>query len=293
MKTNTSKIRKILERILIFLIGLPAVVGLVLFLTHKTNLALNIVVIIFSGIGAIEFASMLEKKFIKISNIESFIFGILPPLAITLNISFCFPEWVTIAIIMTGAGWALLSGVFTSAQNMNNALNKVITRFSVLVYPGFFMYWLIKMNIWKNEYIILLFLIIIFACDSFAWLFGNIFGKNNKGLIPASPNKSIAGYIGGILGAIGVAVAYVFLFSSKLFLEPSEVLFPVILIGFVTGIAASLGDLAESAIKRSSDFKDSGKLMLGRGGVLDSIDSIAAAAPVFYILYYHLIINIK
>jgi phosphatidate cytidylyltransferase len=57
------------------------------------------------------------------------------------------------------------------------------------------------------------------------------------------------------------------------------------LLGFGAGIAAILGDLCESAIKRSADVKDSGSLILGRGGALDSIDSLALAAPVYYLLY--------
>jgi phosphatidate cytidylyltransferase len=50
----------------------------------------------------------------------------------------------------------------------------------------------------------------------------------------------------------------------------------------LTGIAATFGDLCESAIKRSAGIKDSGGLIAGRGGVLDSVDSIALAVPVFY-----------
>jgi phosphatidate cytidylyltransferase len=56
------------------------------------------------------------------------------------------------------------------------------------------------------------------------------------------------------------------------------------LVSLLTGIAATAGDLAESAIKRSSDMDDSGNIIPGRGGVLDSIDSVAFAAPVFYLL---------
>jgi phosphatidate cytidylyltransferase len=57
------------------------------------------------------------------------------------------------------------------------------------------------------------------------------------------------------------------------------------ILGFCAGAAASLGDLGESAIKRSAGVKDSGSLILGRGGALDSIDSLLLAAPVYYILY--------
>jgi phosphatidate cytidylyltransferase len=57
------------------------------------------------------------------------------------------------------------------------------------------------------------------------------------------------------------------------------------MLGLLSGAAATLGDLAESVMKRSSDIKDSGSIVPGRGGALDSIDSIALAAPVFYGLY--------
>jgi phosphatidate cytidylyltransferase len=58
-----------------------------------------------------------------------------------------------------------------------------------------------------------------------------------------------------------------------------------ILLGIACGLAVVLGDLAESAIKRSCDMKDSGFIVPGRGGILDSTDSIALTAPVFYVLY--------
>ena len=54
--------------------------------------------------------------------------------------------------------------------------------------------------------------------------------------------------------------------------------------GSAVGIATILGDLIESAIKRSATSKDSGQLIPGRGGILDSVDSVLYAAPVFYYL---------
>jgi len=282
--------KKIIERLLIFFIGIPVIVCLVLLLPYYKNLALNIAAIIMSGIGAIELSSMLEKKQIRVSKTVSFILGALAPFAMTLNISAGFPDWTVNAIIMSGAGLALLSGVFSRSSEIENVLNKTIGSFSLLVYPGFFMYWLIKMTMWENPAAILLFLSICFASDSFAWLFGTLLGANNRGIIAVSPNKSIAGFAGGLIGSVIVAACAFYIFPSIFPLNEAYTetykIFIAMIIGFCTGIAAMLGDLAESAIKRSCDIKDSGNLMLGRGGVLDSIDSIVVAAPVFYLMYY-------
>jgi len=281
--------KKIIERLLMFLIGIPAIVVLVLYLPFHNNFIFNIVAIFFSGIGAVEFSSMLEKKNIRMSKIEAFILGIIAPLAMTLNVSFNLPSWLLSVFIMAGTGWVLLSKIFTHTSNLETVTNRLVGGFSVMIYPGSFMYWIVKMNLWENHGLILVFLFITFGNDSIAWLAGTLFGKNNRGIIPASPNKSIAGFIGGLLGSVVVAGSAAFFFPSVFpvcgeYVTVSNPVSLAVIIGLITGIAATLGDLAESAIKRSCDCKDSGNLMLGRGGVLDSIDSIAAAAPVFYLL---------
>ena len=278
--------KKILERILIFFIGIPAVAALVLFLPFYNNLIMNIFVIAFSAIGAFEFSKMLENRQLKINRAEAVILGSSVPLAATLTASFNLPEWLFPFIFVTGAGWVLLSGVFTRAEKMEIVLSRITAGFSVMMYPGFFMCWVVKMTIWENSPAILVFLLIVFGSDSMAWLFGNLFGSKNRGIIAASPNKSIAGFIGGIIGTVivagGAALIVPDVFISRLNL--SAVL-AAVLLGICTGIAATLGDLAESAIKRSCGFKDSGNIILGRGGILDSIDSIAAAAPVYFLLF--------
>ena len=112
-----------------------------------------------------------------------------------------------------------------------------------------------------------------------------LFGKNNRGLIPASPNKSIAGFIGGIIVSVFIGVAATVYFSDAF---SSTVMTPICsgaLLGFGAGIAAIFGDLGESALKRSAGVKDSGTLILGRGGALDTIDSMALAAPVYFLIY--------
>ncbi|MCL2722242.1 MAG: phosphatidate cytidylyltransferase [Treponema sp.] len=286
-----GKVKKIIERLLIFLLGVPAVAALVLFLPYKNNLVLNFVIVFFSGIGAIEFSSMLVKKQINISKAESFILGALAPLAVTLKVSFGLSELIIPVILMAAAGWALMSRIFTKSD-IENITNKIIGSFSLIIYPGLFMCWVIFMCEWQNPGAVLLFLFITFGSDSVAWLFGTLLGKNNRGIIAVSPNKSIAGFIGGLIGSVLVAIGALLLFPQifpihciECFYLPNYLIL-VSIVGLCTGIAAALGDLAESAIKRSCDFIDSGNSVLGRGGVLDSIDSIAVAAPVFYMLFF-------
>jgi len=282
--------KKVIERLAIFFIGIPAIFSLVFFLPFYNNVALNIVIVFFSGLGAVEFSSMLEKKNIRIPKAESFILGAIAPLAAMLYISFGLPTWLTLVILMSGAGWALISRIFSKSSEIESVTNKIIGSLSLIVYPGLFMCWIIFMCGWGNPGAVLLFLFITFGNDSFAWLFGSLFGKNNRGVIAVSPNKSIAGFIGGLLGSVIVAIGAVYIFPGIFpgCFECTPFVYMLLfssIVGLCTGIAASLGDLAESAIKRSCDFVDSGNFILGRGGVLDSIDSIAVAAPVFYLLF--------
>jgi len=280
--------KKLIQRLMIFFIGVPAFFAIIFLLPFYRHLTLNIATILFSAAGALELSLILEKKNIRVSKIEAVILGSIAPIAATLQVSFNFPQWIIPLFIMTGAGWALLSQAFTGSKNMENVINNIAGCFSVLVYPAFFVLWVIKMSIWENSGAVFLFFIVVFLNDSTAWLTGTLFGKNNSGIIAASPNKSIAGFIGGLIAAMTVCAGAAWLFPFVFYGNKNifSVLLPqAVILGLVTGIFATLGDLAESAVKRSCDIKHSGRLMLERGGILDSVDSISAAAPVFYILY--------
>jgi phosphatidate cytidylyltransferase len=285
----------LIKRLLVFFIGIPLIVGLVFFLPFRGHLPLNIIIIIFSALGAVEFAAMLEKNSLCITKTEAFFLGAAAPAALTLAISLNCPQWIIPLILMAVSFWILLSRVFISSDRMETAASQLAAGFSVFAYPGFFMYWLVKMTSLENNAgaVTFTFLMTVLGSDAAAWLAGTLFGKNNRGIIPASPNKSIAGFAGGIIGSIivsgGAALIIPSVFTARNEAIPS--LGMVILLGVCTGVAGALGDLAESAIKRSCNTKDSGNLMLGRGGVLDSVDSIAVAAPVFFLLFNAIFIN--
>lgn len=107
-------------------------------------------------------------------------------------------------------------------------------------------------------------------------------GRSNKGIIKVSPNKSLAGFIGGgTLSAVVLAVLYCLFVPG---IKEDISIWMAVVLGLATSSAANIGDLIESAFKRSAEVKDSGSLIPGRGGLLDSIDSMLASAPIFWLL---------
>jgi len=120
--------------------------------------------------------------------------------------------------------------------------------------------------------------LLIWAADTGAYFAGRKFGKNK--LAPSvSPGKSWEGVAGGLLlVALVVAVLVGQLDLSENILMPAWVFFAIALFTVAVSI---LGDLAESMFKRRVGVKDSGKLLPGHGGVLDRIDSVTAATPIF------------
>lgn len=122
---------------------------------------------------------------------------------------------------------------------------------------------------------VLLLLLIVWSADIGAYFVGKYFGK--QPLAPLiSPKKTVQGLYGGLVAVIIVAGIYVFFWHFSIFSEPYFLI--LILLVFMLSV---IGDLVESAIKRWMDVKDSGNLLPGHGGILDRIDSLLAAAPVF------------
>ncbi len=118
-------------------------------------------------------------------------------------------------------------------------------------------------------------LLLIWSADIGAYLVGRSFGSRK--LAPnVSPGKSIEGLLGGIgFSAVFASVAYLYMGWSGMGLP----LFMLAVVGIV--IFSVVGDLVESSYKRSAGLKDSGNLIPGHGGILDRVDSLTAAAPIF------------
>lgn len=149
-----------------------------------------------------------------------------------------------------------------------------------LIYPNAFVLALIACNHLPDQNFSNMAIIIIFALvpivDTCAFLVGSALGKKIPyKLAPRlSPNKTVVGGVGGLLGGIlgGILLMFLFVWWGYIEYRPMEIFFYASL-GGLTAVFATIGDLVESAIKRSLGIKDMGNILPGHGGILDRIDS--------------------
>lgn len=125
--------------------------------------------------------------------------------------------------------------------------------------------------------------ILSFACDTFAFFAGLTLGKHK--LAPkVSPKKTIEGSIGGLAGNIACGLLFVWVMDR--FFGGSVIGYvSMALLALLCGLAAQLGDLSFSLIKREFGIKDYGHIFLAHGGVLDRFDSVLFVAPVVEIVF--------
>ena len=273
--------KKLFERLIIFFVGVPFILAVV-YIPFMRHLPLNLMVIGVSACAAYELSLMFGTNGQTLPRPLLMALAPLVPLADYLNIIFGLDYLSTIALI--AASFTVFAfEIFTAKEfAMSNA--RIARSLCVILYTGFLQSFITRLTGLENSFAkIATFLVIVFISDSAAWLFGILFGKNNRGVLLASPNKSVAGFFGAFLGSFVFAALMTLLIFKNVF-ACENLLAKTAALSICVCAAAIIGDLAESVFKRSAEVKDSGNVVLGRGGVLDSVDSIFMAAPFFYFL---------
>jgi phosphatidate cytidylyltransferase len=145
---------------------------------------------------------------------------------------------------------------------------------------------------WKQEdgpALVLFLMVCVWSGDIAALYIGRAFGKHK--LAPRlSPGKTVEGAIASIVGSVLAGMAVVWIGDAltargNMMLHIAQPIWQSLILAILLNIAAQVGDLLESAIKRGAGVKDSGTMLPGHGGILDRIDALLVAAPVlWYIL---------
>lgn len=284
---------KVIPRLCIFFIGIPLVL-FVVFFPYWYHLPLHLFICVICGLAAYELYTLFLARTPLIARplviggavflpFIAALYKVLP--ALFKNLAFPFGNEIITYTFIVVLLLMLLVEVVT-AKEFSHSLTRISASVFIVLYTGYLLTFVSRMvesskeGAFKSSCLIAVFLLMVFLCDSFAWLFGVLLGKNNRGIIAASPNKSVVGFIGGFVGSICAGILSYFLWTDFFYGS----IFKLIAIGMCIALASIVGDLVESIYKRSSGVKDSGHIIPGRGGVLDSVDSIIMAAPVFYLL---------
>lgn len=182
-------------------------------------------------------------------------------------------RWLLVA---AGILWAAMIPVLVLYRPGRYQGAVVDLGFGVLGLPVLACAWVALMDVHALGPTLLLFLLVlIWLADSAAYFAGRRFGKT-----PLAPNLSPGKTREGVLGALAATALFSLAGAIRLELSPlMSVYFLELCV--LTVLLSISGDLFESMLKRRAGVKDSGQLLPGHGGVLDRVDSIVAAAPVF------------
>jgi len=228
-------------------------------------------VVLFILTGLWEFFLMIEKKKVRLFKFFGLILGAFIP----ISIFFQFPitrEW-QLFLIVCGL-FILFLLELTRKENQETILSISATVFGVLYVSWCFSFILRIRNLEGGVFLLGFLILVVKAQDLGAYIIGSLWGRHPL-LKRVSPNKSIEGAVGGLV----FSVIFALLFRAWL---DNFTIFQVMGLGLILGVVGQLGDLFESLLKRDCQVKDSGRILLGMGGVLDVIDSLIFSAPVFY-----------
>ncbi len=273
-------------RILFVGIAVPLLFALALYVPFMNHAPLALIVLAFAVGTSLELVRMLEPDAAAVRSIIAVFLGISPPAAVYFA-RLAYPEgslaasWLAPLACVMIAGFLMAAAPLAlprKADTIETSIRRASANALYLMYPGALSSAIIVI-LGATEHsgpLLIWFAMIVFGNDSLAWLAGVTLGRR-RGIFAVSPNKSMEGLIAGLAGSLGSALAGPFLFPSAIPRDWAA----LAALGVLCGAAVVVGDLFESAIKRAAGVKDSGTVVPGRGGILDSFDSLLFAAPVF------------
>lgn len=276
--------KNIATRVLLVLVAIPSLYSLALFVPFMHHLPIALVIFAFCAGAGLELGLLLEPAADLKRRVGMALLALAVPLvsyaALLLPTQRALVSWLA-AAGATVMGLLLASGAFLALPRRKDTIERSLRRAGsdalLAVYPGTIASALVPVLAHPDGgQLLVWFSVIAFSNDSLAWLVGISMGRH-RGIFPVSPNKSLEGLIAGLAGSVLGAILGPWLFPG---LVPTRRLL-LAAMGLACGLAVVAGDLFESALKRAASVKDSGTSIPGRGGFLDSFDSIAFCAPVF------------
>lgn len=269
------------KRLILTFTSVPALFSLIYFLPYQHHLGFAILTVLAVFVGSYEIKHLLFPNAGK--SLIPFWFPILLPAVQYIELVYLSRVPISYLVLMLLFSYGFTKEIFIGGKDQfNGSIDRIARTVFLIIYPGYFSIFLIRLLMFEQTSLLLLMLfLLVFGNDTFAYVFGMWLGKKNRNIFAVSPNKSLAGFIGGILSSVAIGVMWVsFVPAMKELFTPFE----GILIGVVVSMASNIGDLIESALKRGAKVKDSGTIIMGRGGIMDSIDSLLISAPFFLVL---------
>ena len=264
-----------LERIITALV-LVAVVLSCMFAT-QSHYPMLMLMIVAAGVAGYEWFKLMPKRSANVIKPLAWGFGIVTAALSTLALYYseiALLLWIaSIFIWILSIHWVKSYPENDSWYNFSlNFIGFVLVSAAV---TAIFSVW--DSSPWWLMYLFLL----VWGADSGAYFVGRKLGKRK--LAPhVSPNKSIEGLLGGVFVSAVIIIVVEAVYLDLTIAQ--HILF--LILSIITVFSSVLGDLLESMIKRRAGIKDSGRILPGHGGVLDRIDSLLAAAPVFAVGMY-------
>ena len=216
--------------------------------------------------------------------------GGLPGLGYGAGCAVCLAQWVAVNrpgswvfIVLVVSVLLALILAMAGSKGLSQYVGTASTSILGVFYVGFAFSCIVPIRfsrefsgIAPGNHLLMFLFVVVWSGDIFAYLTGRLLGRRLM-FREISPKKTVEGAVGGFLGSVIVGWAYAEKFWATS--HPGIIIFLAALVA----VSGQIGDLAESAMKRNANVKDSGKLLPGHGGILDRIDSVLFAAPAFWL----------